>query len=218
MAHWKKLLLLPLAAALLLTGCSEPPEDAARKPQVVEQMVQNSLEICQPGAINPSGAQYAERLRDVLNDVYTTKLETLNNKGIVVCLDQNIEKPQDTGFWGRPVKAVFHNAAKDGAQGGVLAVFDNGVQPQDASFWSGTGDSYNFRARLVSRFADKVSNGEVTSHTGNWYGYAYRSGGKHRSTHINWYGSAEMKQETLAKNPQLQQAPVKATVQRAPGS
>ena len=36
MAHWKKLLLLPLAAALLLAGCSEPPEEVARKPQVVE--------------------------------------------------------------------------------------------------------------------------------------------------------------------------------------
>lgn len=206
--HWKKLLLLPLAAAMLLTGCSEPPDDAARKPEVVAQMVQNSLDVCQRPANDPTGAQYAERLRDVLNDVYTTKLETLQAQGITVCLDQNFAH-QNTGLWDRPMSAVFHHTAKPGAPGGVLAVFDPGIQPQDASFWTGNGDSYNFRARLVSQFADKVAAGQVTSHSGNWFGYAYRSGGKYRSTHIYWHGSAEMNQETLAKNPHLLQPPVK---------
>ena len=210
MAHWKKLLMLPLAAALLLTGCSEPPEEAARKPQVVEQMVENSLSICQRNADDPTGAQYAERLRNVLNEVYTTKLETINDKGFTVCLDQRLQH-QEVGFWNRPVSAVFYNSAK------VLTVFDPGVQPQDATFWSGNGDSYNFRARLITQFADKAAAGEVPAQGGNWYGYAYRSGGKHRHTHINWYGSADMKQETLAKNPQLQQVPVKPAP-KAPGS
>ena len=206
---WKKLLLLPLAASFMLAGCSEPPQEAARKPDVVAQMVENAASICEKGPLNASGPQYEARLRQVLNDVRTTKLETLQAKGITVCLDQRLDH-QNKGFWDTMATGVFYN---NGQGGGTLTVYDNGTQPADASFWK--LDAYDWGATAVSDFADAVKKGEVTPQSGNWYAYTYTvSTGKSSYTALDWVKAEKFDQDTIAKNPELQKPPVV----KAPGA
>ncbi|MEZ0261627.1 MAG: hypothetical protein ACAH80_11505 [Alphaproteobacteria bacterium] len=208
---WKKLLLIPLAATFMLAGCSEPPQEAARKPDVVAQMVENSVSICEKGPVNATGAEYAARLTKVLNDVRTTKLETLQAKGITVCLDQRLDH-QTTGFWDTPAMGVFYN---NGTGGGTLTVYDNGTQPADASFWK--RDTYDWGATAVDSFARHMQKGEVTPQSGNWYAYTYTvSTGKSSYTALDWTKAAKFDQETIAKNPELQKPPITAPAPKAP--
>jgi hypothetical protein len=212
-ATWKKLLLVPLAASFMLAGCMESKEEIARKPDVVAQMVENSASICEKGPVNGTDAQYKERLTEVLSRARTVQLEALQKNGITVCLDQRLDH-QKSGFWDGPSHSVFYN---NGKGGGVAAIYDNGTQPKDASFWK--GDAYDWGGVAVDYLGDMAKNGKITAESGNWHGYTYTiSTGKSSSTHYGWAKTDKFNEGAETKNPQLTHPPLVKPAAQKPAS
>jgi hypothetical protein len=191
---------LALCAAVLgLAGCGESPQDIAAKPAVVQQMVENSLSVCQPGPVHPDSAAYAERLGHMLSGAQYQSLKTLQDHHVTVCLDQRLQD-QSSDFWHLRAKGFFY-PAKDGS--GVMTYLDNGMQPSESGFWS--GNPAYFRGHTsIDRLAAELNNGKISSTTPSdvtlrgktsypWWRTAYTDDGS-----------------VLQRTPQLQQPPLKA--------
>jgi hypothetical protein len=167
---------------------------------VVQQMVENSISVCQTGPVNSAPAAYAERLTKVLNDVPTSSLKTLQQKNITVCLDQRLQTQKD-GFWESTVSGVFY-PGKDG--GGIMTWRDNGMQPAQEGFWNSNPSSY-YGSDAVDKLAQEARNGKLPGPGGYMTGDVYGS----KSHYADWDRATTVK-GALATNPQLQQPPVKA--------
>jgi hypothetical protein len=213
MSKWKKVLLpltLAFAAAAGLTGCDSAADKAA-KPATVQMMVQNSVEMCT--AAQGQSSAYASRLQDALDHAGAGDLRVLKDNHITVCLDQRLDN-QNTGFWDTKAQGVLERTA-DGASG-TATIWDNGRQPEDGGLFHSTAANYSYY--VLHTFASHLDNGDVKPGS-RWIAYD-----------SSWYDSnnnyiqdssakpeVKFDKDTRAKNPFLQQAPVRPAVP-APGS
>lgn len=210
--RWKKTagpLVLAFAAAVGLVGCDNAA-DVAAKPQVVAQMVSNSASICTAGS---QGAAYAARVRSALDHAGASDLKTLSDNHITVCLDQRLDN-QKTGFWDTKAQGVLTRDA-DG-KSGVATIWDNGRQPEDGGFFHSTAADHSYY--VLHTFASHLRDGDVKPGQ-RWIAFD----SSWSDSNGNYYQDSSAKPEakfdkdTRAKNPFLQQAPVKpAAAPQAP--
>lgn len=191
---------LALAGAVLgLAGC-ENAQDIAAKPAVIQQMVDNSLSVCQTGPINSAPAQYSQRMSNMLSGVRTDHLKTLQSHHVTICLDQRLQdqKPGD-GFWDARTEGVFY-PAKDG--GGIMTYRDNGKQPAEETFWHGNPLNY-YGSSATGALARHIENSDLPP--GMLKAEIYGS----KSHYAEW-NTVKSGKGVIAANPQLVQPPVKA--------
>ena len=195
------------AVAVGLVGCGETPQDAAAKPAIVQQMVENSASVCNTGPVHADKAQYAERLTKVLSGVTTAHLKTLESHKVTVCLDQRLEN-QDTGdFWHYDKAQGVYYSQKDG---GIMTYRDNGMQPSEETFWH-RNTSSDYGSQATGALARHIEKGEVPAPGGYLKAEIYGS----KSHYAEW--STRTSTGALVRNPQLQQPPLKA-LSAKPGS
>ena len=197
-----KKLFAPVALALALVGCAENPQDIAAKPAIIDAMVQNSLDICQTGPVNPDKAAYETRLRSILKDNRTTTLQEMQKHNVTVCLDQRLSH-QKHGFWDEGITAVFYNNQNES---GIVSLWDNGQPPENDSFWhyDARDRGYENIGRLAQRFRDPDI-GVKASDTVLYAGV--ESCGKNCSS-VHWHIPKNFDQATLRQNPELAKPPV----------
>lgn len=188
---------------LVLAGC-ESSADKARKPEVADAMVEQSVAACETGPVNGSPEQYAQRLRNILMDTRTADMDLLRQNNITVCLDQRLAN-QNNGWLDRRMEGVFYN---NGGKGSVLTLWDNGKGP---SFWS--KDASDWGSRLIHNFAYEVRKGRIQSTDAHWYGYEYSyttSCGKDCTTtnyDVDWTRERRFDKDTIRKNQDIIQVP-----------
>jgi hypothetical protein len=192
----------PLALAFALVGC-ENAADVARKPAVVDQMVQNAISVCQ---VPDSAQAYGHRLNDALSQARTADLDTLQANNVTVCLDHRLNA-QNTGFWDTPAEGVLYN----NQQGGKIAtLWDNGRAPEDAGLFhrSASGKS----GYIIRAFAGALRDGKVQPTDQRWYAFDTTTSDGNGNVYVSSSARPEAKfdKDTVAKNPALKAAPVKA--------
>lgn len=193
-------------AAAALTGC-ESRQDAARKPDVVEPMVQSSIEACTIAA-NDTKAAYGARLREVLMDVHTKDLDTLREKNVTVCLDSRQEN-QTEGFFDQNILGVLYNANPTQP---VLGLYDNFNK---GGFF--TTKTHSYGSEVVSTLADSYQDNDVPNSITYGYAstYSYYCGKGCTNIQVEWRKAADFDQDSIAKNPQLKTSPLKAQSMKA---
>ena len=203
--RWKKTagpLVLAFAAAVGLVGC-DSAADVAAKPQVVAQMVSNSVSVCT--AAEGHSAAYAARVQSALDKGGAGDLKVLSDNHITVCLDQRLDN-QKTGFWDTAAQGVLTRGA-DG-RSGVATVWDNGRQPEDGGLFHSTAADHSYY--VLHTFASHLKDGDVKPGE-RWIAYDSSSTDSDGNTYTSSSAKPEAKfdKDTRAKNPFLQQAPVK---------
>jgi hypothetical protein len=189
------------AAAMTLVGCGETPEQLAAKPAIVQQMVQNSQSICQPGPVHGDPAAAAERLTHMLGAANYTSLKTLQDHNVTVCLDQRLEN-QNHGFWNSSVKGVYY-PGPDGKN--VMTYIDDGRQPAESGFWSGN-PAFVRGATSINRLADKINDGKVNG-AGQGPMTVTLQG---KSSYPYWNPASTSPTSALNMTPQLKTPPIAA--------
>ncbi len=187
----KRSTLLPLfLAAAALTGC-ESAADQERKPAVAAAMLDQSLARCD--LQGDSNQNYAQRLREILNDSRTSHLETLQREGVVVCLDRRLNN-QRTGIFDAEAEGTYYRTDR------VLTVIDSGNNLANERF--GSLDAIDRGSLIIDRLSDKVNDHETADMM-----IAKRTGcGKScRTTRL--YNARGY--DTYDLNPQLRTAPLK---------
>lgn len=204
---WKKTiapLILAFAAVAGLTGC-ENAADVAAKPATINQMVENSVSVCQPALLGNSAA-YAARLNAALDAARPSDLRTLKDNHITVCLDQRLDN-QNLGFFDTRAQGVLTENAS--GTGGAATIWDNGTQPQDAGFFHSSAASHS--NYIIHAFASHLRDGDVKPGQ-RWYAYDTTTSDGNGNTYEGSSArpEAEFDKDTRAKNAFLQESPVKA--------
>jgi len=140
--------LLPI---FLLTAC-ESAEDAARKPALVDEIVENSLARCDLQAEFSQTADYDARLKEALMKAYSESLDFVIDKDITVCLDRRMEEANDNkGAWGLSAQLLYYPDSK------VISLYDNGDDyAHKGSFETA---AVSFSGKLLDRFESYNDNG-----------------------------------------------------------
>lgn len=116
---------------------SENDEDIARKPELVETVLAQSLAACDLQSDLSQKAPYEERLREVFESTYSVTLDYLINEGITVCLDQRIADARDaSGTWDQRADAFYYPDEK------ILTLYDNGNSYANSGTFEQTAGDY----------------------------------------------------------------------------
>ncbi|MBI1215038.1 MAG: hypothetical protein GC185_04365 [Alphaproteobacteria bacterium] len=103
-------------------GFCDSTQELARKPGVIDALVQRALERADTQDDRPQNPPYAARLRAALDRASTSTLECLLENDVTVCLDQRFSQMK-SGFFDTEIVAAFYND-KDAK---VLSLFDDGT-------------------------------------------------------------------------------------------
>ena len=182
-----------LALVFGLSAC-ENAADIARKPDVAEATIKNSVEKCTITA--ESDAAYAARLRDVLMEVRTRHLETLNNNKTTICLDKRIDS-QVNGTWDSFIYGVYNKKEN------VVSLLDN-ARGQSGLM---TREAADYGETMVTRIAEKIEDGDLSTA----FAYAKTTGCGKGCVTAKWYDDNDFDKDSIAKNPQLKTPPLKET-------
>ena len=169
----------------------ESSADQTRKPQTTSLMVQNSQDIC-----TAHDANYAQRLNAVLSDVKTQDLETIQNAGVVIVLDQRLSE-QITGTWDRTIQGIFYNNAGQK----IVTLWDDGRPPSESSTWS--QDTYDYGAKMLTDLAEEIRDGNMPADVEMLIGARFSTG---KTSYSDWRDKESFSDE-LSKNPSLQKPP-----------
>ncbi|PZP57406.1 MAG: hypothetical protein DI586_00510 [Micavibrio aeruginosavorus] len=194
----------PLLALTGLTAC-ESTADIERKPAIADSMIKDSLATC---TIGSSTEVYSERLRDILMDVQTDRLNALQSNQVTVCLDKRLSK-QTTGWLDKPIQGVLYAGALGGKSGhdrSILSLWDNGTPLKEDGFFS--KDASDDGGEIVSKLAKAIiKEGMPKTGEDKIAGeYSYKCG-KSTCHEIRWKAAANFDQDTIRKNPDLKSAP-----------
>jgi hypothetical protein len=173
MKTWQKIA-FPLTLAFGLAGCTESPRDVARKPAIVQQLVENAASICDTGA--DGTGTYEQRLTGVLTGAKTADLQVLLDHHVTPCLDRRLSQTS-LDFWHGRLAGFFY-ASKGGQNGGgkdggVLSLRDDG-KPIEQSIWS--MNTYSRGVNDVKSLAGKINDGEQSHDGGYMAGYEGKGG------------------------------------------
>ena len=129
-----------LALPLALMAC-ESTEDIARKPALVDEIVETSLGRCDLQKEFTQTATYETRLEEVLMKAYAESLDFILENNVTVCLDQRLEDARKKGgTWDLPAHALYYTEAN------VLSLFDNGDDYDHTGTFETTASSYGGKA------------------------------------------------------------------------
>jgi hypothetical protein len=140
------------AVGIVFAAHYENPADAARKPAVIETMLEQSREVCSLTQ-DYNGASYADRYRATLNEAFTADLETIHDAGITICLDERLQEQHDgNSLFGSDLAGIYY------ADENVLTILDEGTGYD--SFFT---DRHVVGEGVPSEFADDIrDNGSIT--------------------------------------------------------
>lgn len=102
-------------------GLCESTADLARKPQLIDNIVDYSLHYADQQTHYEQDSTYEQRLRAVLPCASAYTLDKLIENNVIVCLDQRLGH-QNIGFWSTEIRALFYN----GDEHKVLSISDRG--------------------------------------------------------------------------------------------
>lgn len=189
-----KILALYLGAPLVIVGgiyCVqryEPAEDAARKPDVIARMLENSRKICNLTADYPNGT-YDERFKEALDGAKTSALDLLIENNIQVCLDSRLND-QERGFFDYPIAGVYYPDQR------ILTVFDKA-----ASYGHFGTEQAFYGIGVVEDFQDELADGDISL---TELAVAAHIGGK--GAHVDFKNPSKFS-NNFRRNPQLRHAP-----------
>lgn len=172
-------------ALLGIAGC-ESAQDKARKPELVNQIVANSIDVC-----SDVSAKSVSALRACLSDAYSTSLDFFIGNKIAICPDQRLENAK-LGFFDTRPNAAFYLGEKP-----VVGLRYDGESTSD------------YAAALIDRLPDEIGDGVIMHKGGDsLFGYSYwQSTGKSGYMAHKWSSARGF--SALEKNPYLAQPPLK---------
>lgn len=182
----------------------ESSEDRARKPEVIERILEASYERC--SLTNDfNGASYAYRFEQTLNEAYTSDLEKIEDAGIQICLDERLDE-QIVGFFDHRVSGIYYPDEQ------ILSIYDVGTDI------NGMFNSLSlYGERVPAEFVDDVLEGSLSlDEMAVSYKYSASCGKNCTTTKIRFRDAGRVESE-LNNNPELREAPIhsSATYQAA---
>ncbi len=106
-------------------GICDSDEDLARKPALIDRIVEYSMARTLQGSAD---ASYEQRLRIVLDTARRFQLESLIGNDVTVSLDRRLSNLKG-GFWAEPIYSVFYGRTK------TLSLYDNGKTPSETGLF-----------------------------------------------------------------------------------
>lgn len=120
---------------------SESDEDIARKPELVEAVISNSLVQCDLQTEFSQSSSYEDRLREALMKTESDSLDYVLEQGLAVCLDQRLGQAHDVaGTWDLSAHALYYPKEK------VISLFDNGDDYDHTGTLETSASSYSHKA------------------------------------------------------------------------
>jgi hypothetical protein len=190
---WTRVAQILIGGLIAMLSRCESKADVARKPTLVDGMVNNSINVCRVVSKENPKHSYEERLRYVLKDTFSQSMDTLNKQGINVCLDMRL-KDQKTGFFGKDIIGIYYPGIKQ------VSLYDNG---SSATAWFSRAVGDRGRDSLED-LAEKIDAGEIDV-SKTWYAATYSCG--KNCTEVRWKSQDDFDQSTLEKNPELASPP-----------
>lgn len=180
-------------------GFCESTADLERKPDLIKQIVRNSLRYADKQDHYLASYPYESRLELALSQASTYALSRLIEEKVIVCMDQRLSR-LDSGFWDDDIYSVFYNHGKQK----VLSLYDNGKSYEDTGlFETGIVDhSDSAIDELITDYLDENHTPEMI------LGRTYYSAAT-KTTQFEWESTDYFESE-LRKNPDLLQPPLKA--------
>lgn len=192
-----------LMMAFALAGCGDNAAEKAAKPELINDIVENSISLCSKGPTNDSDSAYRNRLEEVLQETPYQDLKTLKDHNITICLDQRLSK-QENGTFDKRIDGIFYPQR----DGGIVALWDDGRRPDEAGFW--TLDTYDYADQALEKLADAVRDGDTPQNGDLMYAARYTySTGKSSYSVTKWRDADDFDGDSIRKNPALQKPPVK---------
>lgn len=134
-------------------GC-ENKTDLARKPALVDSMVNDAIALCDTSFIAERGAPYATRLSSILMNTTSANLDVLKAHAITVTLDRRLSSQETSKSAESDMKAVLYKTADNKR---ILALWDNGVE--DAEFLETSAKSY--ASSCISYLAEALKRNKI---------------------------------------------------------
>lgn len=194
------------AAAAVVAGFfifnMESDADIARKPDVVQRIVDKSTQDCDLQAAFGNAAGYSQRLKQILMNTRTKALDTYADNDISVCLDQRLSHLQK-GFFDSTVYATYHNNGQK-----TVTLWDNGkLSGEEGLFHTSITD---WSDDALEKLAGDIRTNSIPQ-DGIMVAKTYTTNtGKTTTTHLGWYGKGDwgMPSGTLHKNPDILTPPL----------
>lgn len=188
------------AAVLAINGCQESEADIARKPDLVNSLIDKSAAQAEQAHIHDRF--YDARLRTILSRARAEDLKTLRDCDVTICLDHRLSE-QKTTFWGRRIDAVFYNEPGNR----TLALWDDGTAYEDTSIW--TLDAFDYANEAIAKLAAQLRSGADLPPTMYAALYSYPVGKTTQHT-TRWEAEKDFNRTSLSDNPRLRAAPIRA--------
>lgn len=200
------LIMLPILG-IVAFFMRESSEDKAAKPGVVADMIDDSLSACE----YDNEANFKARLNKIMMKVRTKRLRQFQENNITVCLDTRLAS-QENGFFDRRIEGVYYSrvlSSESGPMTSVLTIWDNGKAPTEDKFWK--KDASDWGSEVMTKFAKAIKrHGTPKEGEHKIAGvYSYRCGDDSTCHEIRWKSVENFDQDTIRKNPVLEQPPVK---------
>ena len=201
-----KLVIGALIAAFTLAACGEAPSDIARKPDLVVNVVTNSLKKCDLTEPAQRDSSYEYRLRTVLNDTQSQTLDMFLNNDITICLDSRMPD-QSASFFNTTIIGTYNNDGKTP----TVSLYDNGMVGKGRGFFTTNTSDYGYE--MLDYFAKAVNGGswlsqpEINLSVSHALAGRYSCGKSCITT--RWYEGRDYDQDSIFQNPALLVAPLR---------
>jgi hypothetical protein len=199
MDHWKPLAAIAAAAAFWISR--EQGADLARKPQLIDQIVANSLARCTQQTRFAEKGSYEERLREVFNNgVRSGAFDAYMNKKITICLDQRLPD-----FKGHFLENTFYATYYYNGGEPVIAVRDNGMLAKDTSIFDTNNKerSYDTLNKFASYYLQSEQGPQSTM-------LAYRENCGKSCTRVSWIEASTKQLGIMKSHSDMDQPPLRS--------
>jgi hypothetical protein len=179
-----------LPAVIGIMSRCESKADIARKPDLIADMVNHSIKVCQVENRADTKQTGMQRLDAVLRKTLTKEMDIIREQGITVCLDPRLGY-QKLGYLDTRIEGVYHPKEK------LLMLYDNG-RDVDSSGAATDRGPYTIEKLADDFKLGKISLGQV------WYA---SNTGSSKTNKIVWKIAKDFDQDTIKANPQFARPP-----------